>query len=42
LGDDQLHYAVGLSLAFKNFQLDAALDLSDTVDTAPLSLICSF
>jgi hypothetical protein len=41
-GEDQLHYALGLGLAFKNFQLDAAVDLPDTVDTASLSLIYSF
>jgi hypothetical protein len=41
-GEDQLHYALGLGLAFKNFQLDVALDLSNTVDTASLSLIYSF
>jgi hypothetical protein len=35
-------YALGLGLAFKNFQLDAAVDLPDTVDTASLSLIYSF
>jgi long-subunit fatty acid transport protein len=41
-GEDQLHYALGFGLAFKNFQLDAALGLSDTVDTASLSLIYNF
>jgi hypothetical protein len=41
-GEDQLHYAVGLGLAFKDFQLDAAIDISDTVNTASLSLIYSF
>ena len=41
-GEDQLHYALGLGIAFENFQIDAALDLSDTVNTASLSLIYSF
>ena len=41
-GEDQLHYALGLGLAFTNFQLDAALDLADTVDTFSLSMIFSF
>jgi len=41
-GEDQLHYALGLGLAFKNFQVDGAVDLSDTVNTASLSVIYSF
>jgi long-subunit fatty acid transport protein len=41
-GEDQLHYALGLGLAFKNFQVDGALDFSDTVNTASLSVIYSF
>jgi long-subunit fatty acid transport protein len=41
-GEDQLHYALGLGLAFKDFQLDAALDFSESVNTASLSVIYSF
>ena len=41
-GEDQFHYALGVGLAFTNFQVDAALDLSDTVKTASLSVIYSF
>jgi long-subunit fatty acid transport protein len=41
-GEDQLHYALGFGLAFKDFQIDAALDFSDTVNTASLSLVYSF
>ena len=41
-GEDQLHFAFGVGLAFKNFQIDAAMDFSDTVDTAALSFIYSF
>jgi long-subunit fatty acid transport protein len=41
-GEDQLHYALGVGLAFEKFQLDAALDLADTVDTFSLSVIYSF
>ena len=41
-GEDQLHYALGVGLAFKNFQVDGALDFSDTVNTASLSVIYSF
>jgi long-subunit fatty acid transport protein len=41
-GEDQLHYALGVGLAFENFQVDGALDFSDTVNTASLSVIYSF
>jgi hypothetical protein len=41
-GDDQMHYAAGLGLAFKRFQLDLAADFSDLVDTVSLSFISSF
>jgi long-subunit fatty acid transport protein len=41
-GDDTLHYALGFGLAFRSFQLDVGVDLSDLVDTASLSLIYSF
>ena len=41
-GEDQMHYAVGLGLAFDRFQLDLAADFSDLVDTLSLSLIYSF
>ena len=41
-GDDQLHLALGLGIALERFQIDAAVDLSDTVDTVSLSAIYSF
>jgi len=41
-GEDEVHVAVGLGLAFKIFQLDLAADFSDLVDTASLSVIYSF
>ena len=41
-GDDELHLAAGLGLAFSSFQLDLAFDLSDAVDTASLSAIYNF
>jgi hypothetical protein len=41
-GDDHMHYAAGLGLAFKRFQLDLAADFSELVDTVSLSFICSF
>ena len=41
-GDDELHFAFGVGVAFDSFQIDAAVDFSDLVDTASLSAIYSF
>jgi hypothetical protein len=41
-GDDQLHYALGVGIALKNFQVDGALDFSDAVNTGSLSVIFGF
>ncbi len=41
-GDDELHLAAGLGLAFSTFQLDLSVDFSDLVDTASLSAIYQF
>ena len=41
-GEDEVHVAVGVGLAFKSFQIDLAADFSDLVDTASLSVIYSF
>jgi hypothetical protein len=41
-GSDQVHYALGLGLAFERFQVDLGIDFSDLVDTAAVSLIYSF
>jgi len=41
-GEDRIHYAAGLGLAFKRFQLDLAADFSELVDTLSLSFIYSF
>jgi long-subunit fatty acid transport protein len=41
-GEDEVHVAVGVGLAFKSFQIDLAADFSDLVDTASLSMIYSF
>ena len=41
-GQDEIHFALGLGLAFKSFQIDLAADFSDLVDTASLSVIYSF
>lgn len=38
-GEDELHVAVGVGLAFKTFQVDAGVDFSDLVDTGSLSVI---
>jgi long-subunit fatty acid transport protein len=41
-GEDEVHVAVGVGLAFKSFQIDLAADFSDLVDTVSLSAIYSF
>ena len=41
-GDDDVHFALGAGVVFKNFQIDLAFDVSDLVDTAALSLIYQF
>lgn len=41
-GDDEIHAALGIGLAFRTFQLDLGADFSDLVDTFSLSVICSF
>jgi long-subunit fatty acid transport protein len=41
-GEDELHFAVGVGLAFRSFQIDFAADVSDLVDTLSLSAIYSF
>ena len=41
-GQDDVHLAVGLGIAFENFQIDLAFDSSDLVDTAALSFIYQF
>jgi long-chain fatty acid transport protein len=41
-GENHLHYAAGLGMAFERFQLDLAADFSELVDTVSLSLIYSF
>jgi long-chain fatty acid transport protein len=41
-GDDELHLAVGVGVAFKSFQIDLAADFSDLIDTVALSAIYSF
>jgi long-subunit fatty acid transport protein len=41
-GEDQVHFALGFGLAFRKFQIDVGVDLSDLVDTASFSAIYSF
>jgi long-subunit fatty acid transport protein len=41
-GNDEIHVALGLGLAFGSFQIDLAADFSDLVDTVSLSAIYSF
>lgn len=41
-GEDELHLAMGLGVAFESFQLDAAYDHAESVKTLSLSAIFSF
>jgi long-subunit fatty acid transport protein len=41
-GEDEVHLAIGMGLAFSSFQIDIAADFSDLVDTFSLSAIYSF
>ena len=41
-GDDVMHVSAGAGVAFRGFQIDLGLDLSDVVNSASLSAIYSF
>ena len=41
-GSDELHYGIGLGVAYPAFQIDLGIDLSELRDTASLSAIFSF
>ena len=41
-GEDELHFAAGLGVAFQRFQIDLGIDRSELVDRASLSAIYSF
>lgn len=41
-GASQIHWSLGIGLAFKNSQIDLSADFSDLVDTVSLSAIYSF
>ena len=42
IGDSEIHYSAGFGWAFEKFQIDAAVDLSDRVDTFSLSSVFRF
>jgi len=41
-GEDEIHLAIGFGIALRSFNIDGAIDLSDSVDTVALSAIYSF
>lgn len=41
-GDDEMHYSIGAGMVFNRFQIDAALDFSDNVDTFSISGVLRF
>jgi hypothetical protein len=41
-GEDEMHYAAGLGIAMKSFQIDLAADFADGVNTVSLSAIYHF
>jgi len=41
-GEDQVHWALGLGVAFQRFQIDVGVDFADQVDTASVSAVYSF
>ena len=41
-GDDELHLAAGLGVAFRTYQIDLAFDVSELADTAAVSVIWQF
>jgi long-subunit fatty acid transport protein len=41
-GDDEMHYSLGFGWAFEKFQIDAAADFSDIVDTYSVSGVFRF
>ncbi len=41
-GEDEIHLATGVGVAFGSFQFDLGIDLSDLVDTASISAIYTF
>ncbi|MDH3745842.1 MAG: outer membrane protein transport protein [Acidobacteriota bacterium] len=41
-GEDEVHVAAGVGVAFEKLQIDLGIDLSESIDTASLSAIYSF
>jgi long-chain fatty acid transport protein len=41
-GEDELHFSIGVGIAFSRFQIDVGADISDAVDQIALSAIYSF
>jgi hypothetical protein len=41
-GEDEIHLAAGVGMAFERFQVDLAADLSEPVDTVAVSAVYSF
>ena len=41
-GENQIHYALGVGIAFRGFQIDVGADFADQVDTASVSAVYSF
>lgn len=41
-GEDETHFAAGVGLAFRHFQIDLAIDLGQMVDTVAASSVFSF
>jgi long-chain fatty acid transport protein len=42
VGDDEMHYTIGLGIAFEKFQVDVAADFSNTYDVYSLSGVYRF
>jgi hypothetical protein len=41
-GEDEFHVAPGVGFAFQKFQIDAALDISERVNTVSFSTVYRF
>ena len=41
-GDDEIHYSIGIGWAFEKFQIDAAADFSELIDTYSVSGVLRF
>lgn len=41
-GEDEIHFALGLGVAFQRFQIDLGMDFADQVDTLSVSAVYTF